>query len=383
MRIIKEGIIFADNDPQSSTRVACFPSIARLSDGRILCTFRVGSTKESANETLRIAQSTDDGHTWQLTSFKPRTNLNGVPGSLRFAHLIETRPNHFLLASTWVNREDPNLPVAHPETGGCLELKLVVFRSSDGGRTWSDGQEVNSIPFEQPEISGPIVALAEAGHFLLPMENQKQFEDPEPIDEKCYALLSYDYGETWPEWAMIVHVPGRSHWCNRFARLPDSGNLIGSSWTYDVAAEQDLPIHILRGSPDAKQWEAPVSSGIEGQLSTIFPLSESTLLFGYVHRHQPASIRVRASTDGGHSWDASEELVLYSAEQDAPTDGLGGDIADYYQWMTNYTSGWNPMVRLRDGSVLIVYFAGTTETTSIRYAQITPALDVANYSRGI
>ncbi|HVF09793.1 MAG TPA: sialidase family protein, partial [Abditibacteriaceae bacterium] len=134
MKTIKEGVIFADDDPQSSTRVACFPSLARLSDGRILCTFRVGSTKESADETVRIAESADEGRTWQLTSFQPATDLNGVPGSLRFGHLIETKSNYLLLATTWVNREDPTLPVAHPETGGCLELELVIFRSTNGGQ---------------------------------------------------------------------------------------------------------------------------------------------------------------------------------------------------------------------------------------------------------
>lgn len=370
MQIINEGIVFSA-DAQSWQRVACFPGLTRLADGRILCIFRIGRTKDSADETLRISESSDEGRTWQFMSFAPATTFGGVPGSFRLGHLIETARDHLLVIGCWANRQNPDVPIAHPETGGCLDMKMLTFRSTDGGATWSVGEEIPE-PFPQPELSGPIVALAEEGEFLLPVENQKTYFDPAPIDQKACVLLSHDYGATWIEAVMLTHDPARDYWCHRITRLPDSNRLIDLTWAYDVKTQQDLPIHILHSSPDGRTWSEPQSTGVLGQLSTAFSIDDDTLLMGYVHRHQPASIRLRQSRDGGQSWDAAEELVIFSAAPNQPTDGSGGDIAEYYKFMSNYTFGWTPMVQLQNGNVLLAYFAGTTEATDIRWTEIAP-----------
>jgi len=370
MQIVNRGTLYTA-EPGDPRGVACFPSLMRCDDGRLMCAFRIGRTKTSADETLRICQSNDEGRSWQLTAFAPDTSFGGVPGSFRFGHLTETAPLHLLLVACWCNRMDPDAPVAHPETGGCQELKLIAFRSIDGGEHWSVGEELLP-PFPQPEISGPLVSLAEEGEFLMPVENQKAFFDPEPIDQQAVALLSHDYGATWLETVPITHDHARDYWCHRIARLPESNRLVDLTWAYDVATEQDLPIHIVFGSPDGRTWSQPRSTGIQGQLSTALPLDEKTLLLGYVHRHQPASMRLRLSLDGGQSWDGAPELTFYSASPDEATDGLGGDIPDYYKFMGDYTFGWTPMVRLQNGNVLLVYFAGSTEATDIRWIEIEP-----------
>jgi hypothetical protein len=369
MQIVKRGLVY-DGSGDVKTRVACFPGLVRLLDGRILAMSRVGSSKDSADETVAIVQSSDEGNTWKPLPHSLNTSLNGVPGSLRIAHLVETRPGHLLLVASWIDRTDSDAPISNPETAGLLPMHLVLFRSPDGGLSWSEAEDITHCsPFIQPELSGPVIALQEPGHFLIPTENQKHYHDPTPIPEKAYALLSRDYGETWNEWAMIAdRTPHFKQWCNRVARYPESGRLICFSWTFDEATQQDLPIHIILGSPDGTQWAAPVSSGVMGQLSTPFPLDEKTLLMGYVHRHQPASIRLLKSFDEGKTW--GEELIVFSGAQNAPTDGAGGDLTEYYKLMTDYTFGWNPMVRLKNGNVLMIYFAGMTESMNIHSVEI-------------
>jgi hypothetical protein len=363
----QRGIIFREDDPNSTKRVACYPGLTRLSDGRILCAFRVGQSKSGPDESLRMAQSSDEGQTWQPLPFPVDATLNGTPGSMSIGTVLETSPGHILLLCTWIDRTDPALPISHPETAGCLELRLVKSHSHDGGGTWSAIEEVQNLPFPQPEVSGPVIALAQPGHLLLPMENQKGFYDPNPIDEKCYALLSYDGGQTWPQWAMVAHdFPNRKFWCNRIARFP-SGKLACVSWTFDEKTQADLPLHITYGSPDGKEWGTPMSTGVYGQVSYLFPLDETTVLMGTSHRESPAGIRLRTSHDGGATWNGDGVLV-FDAENQASQSG--GELPDYYHLMTNYTFGWSPMVRLNDGSVLMAHFAGASDDIAIHWIKI-------------
>ena len=102
----------------------------------------------------------------------------------------------------------------------------------------------------------------------------------------------------------------------------------------------------------------------------MLPLDGNTLILAYIHRHAPASIRMRLSVDGGRSWDGCGELTVFSAEENAPTDKKDGDLVDYYQYMVNYTFGWTPMLRLADGSVLMVYFAGNEQAMKIHSARV-------------
>jgi hypothetical protein len=367
--IIDRGTIFSDEAHDNSTRVACFPSLTRLTDGAILCAYRVGSSKDSADETVWLSKSEDEGKTWTTLPFHPVTSLNGRAGSLRTGHVVELAPGHLLVHANWIERGVPGASISHPETGGCLPMKLVAFESKDGGETWSPMREVSGVPFEQPEISGPPIALSQPDHLLQPLENQKQYLDLRPIDEKCFALLSFDSGQTWPEWAMIAHDhPARKFWCNRVVRL-SSGDLVCVSWTFDNETERDLPLHLTYGSPDGRQWEAPFSTGIHGQVSHLLPWDENTLLMATSHRESPAAIRLRTSFDGGKTWDG-EGVLVFDAE--AYASSSGGDLADYYAVMTEYTFGWSPMVRLSDGAVLLAYFAGTSEAMAIHWVKLAP-----------
>lgn len=368
LQILERGVIFAATDPQSPRRVACYPSLTRLADGRIVCVYRVGRTKSGADETVSLSVSCDEGQTWRTLDFDPETSLHGVAGSFSVGHLVETAPGQLMLICSWINRSNPELPISHPQTGGCLEMRVVKFLSADNGETWGQAEEITGFPFNQPEVSGPPIVLAEPGHLLLTMENQKDFDDPSPIDEKAYALISRDGGQTWPEWALIAHdFPHRKFWCNRGVRLPQSGRLAVVSWVFCEKTQRDLPLHLIWGSPDGMQWSEPVSTGIEGQISTLLALDDNTLLMATSHRESPASIRVRSSTDDGRTWDG-DGLLVYDAEDHAALSG--GDLAEYYQAMTGYTFGWSPMVRLKDGGVLLAYFAGHDDFIAIHSVRI-------------
>lgn len=364
--IVERGVLFK-GDPDGPHRVACYPTLSRLSNGDVLCVFRVGRTKSGPDESMRLARSTDGGVSWLFMPCLPDCTLDGVPGSMASGSVVEIAPGHLRVQGNWINRSDPSAPISHPETAGCLELKIVATESRDGGQSWSPIAEVAGCPFEQPEVSGAMVALSNPLHLLQPMENQKSYFDSAPIDEKAFALISHDGGHTWPDWAMIAHDhPARKFWCNRVAKLP-SGALACVSWTFDVAAEKDLPLHLTIGSADGLNWGEPFSTGVCGQVSHLLALDDGRLLMATSHRESPASIRLRTSRDGGHSWDGDGLLVLDAEDQASRS---GGDLADYYHAMTAYSFGWAPMVRLDDDTILLAHFAGSGESIGVYWVKI-------------
>ncbi len=64
MRITSRGTLYNARAVPSTARFATFPSLERLPSGRLLAAFRVGSSKDSSNEDMRVVASDNEGVTW-------------------------------------------------------------------------------------------------------------------------------------------------------------------------------------------------------------------------------------------------------------------------------------------------------------------------------
>lgn len=119
MRVRERGTIFDATAAEPAARFCTFPSLARTAGGRLVAGFRVGSSKDSADEDVRVMVSDDEGATWQMAfggfgAFPP-----GSGGRIRGIAL--TPLGRRLIASLlWVDRSNPALPLASPETQGLL-----------------------------------------------------------------------------------------------------------------------------------------------------------------------------------------------------------------------------------------------------------------------
>ena len=65
MQIIAQGTVFDASQAPPEARFCTFTSLECLDDGRLLCGFRTGSAKDSADEGVQIMASEDEGASWR------------------------------------------------------------------------------------------------------------------------------------------------------------------------------------------------------------------------------------------------------------------------------------------------------------------------------
>ena len=384
MHIVDRGIIFDASVAAPEARFCTFTTLERLSDGRLLAGFRTGSAKDSADESIRILLSQDDGATWQTVCEGFGEIPPGSGGRLRAVGFTETGSGRLLGVFMWMDRSDPGLPLANPETQGILPSKVLVAESEDVGHTWGSLREVPLLPHKGNALTGNILALRDGG-LALPYEAWKEYHDTSPGQHHAALRLSSNGGRTWRGPEIVAHdAQGRLlFWDQRLAVNPEDGRLIAMFWTHDREAQQDVAIHVAWGSPDGRSWSAPVSTGIAGQICVPLWLPGGRVFAAYVHRHHPPSLRAILSNDvasgsAGQSWPEAEELVFYEKARGGQESGMGGkrDFGDYWADMSIWTFGHPAAVVLADshgsenGDVLVAYYAGDEASMSIHWVRI-------------
>ena len=372
LRILDRGTIFDATAAPASARFCTFPSLARTAGGRLIAGFRVGSSKDSADEDVRVMISDDEGATWQ-TAFAGFGEFPPGSGG-RIRGISITALGSQLIASLLsVDHSNPALPLANPKTQGILPTKVLFTWSEDDGRSWATPQEVPLAPHKGNATTGPILILKD-GRLALPYEAWKEYDDASPGQHHAALRISADGGITWGELAIVAHDPkGRVlYWDQRLSMDPITGNLIAMFWSHDRQAQQDVDIHIAWGAPDARRWSQPTPTGIAGQICAPLALGNERVFAAYVHRHHPPSLRAILSDDFGRTWTAAEELVFYEKKHGGPESGMGGKRAfgDYWADMSVWTFGHPTPLLLPDDSVMVAFYAGDETAMGIHWVRI-------------
>jgi len=371
MRIIDRGIIYDGKKAAAHLRCAAFSRGIRLHDGTLLCSFNAGPEKVSATDTVIIRRSTDDGATWHTLFDAFPTVHGGKPGSLCSGYMTEPEPGRILAWLLWIDRSDPTLPLANPKTSGLLPVRCLLSESGDGGKSWCAPRHVDLAPCRGATSTDAIIHL-DNGSLFAPFENWRDWDDAEGT-QRAGAVISTDRGLTWSEPVVVASDPAQrlAYWDNRIAKDPSTGQLVATFWTHDMKAGSDMNIHLSIGESDGRTWSTPHDTGIAGQVTAPLPLGGGRLLCGYVHRHDPPSIRVILSDDMGRTWRTGEELVVFdsSAGTEPGTSGprLG---AEYWEDMYRWTFGHPYPLLLDDSTVFMSFYGGDATSLSIHWVKI-------------
>jgi hypothetical protein len=265
-------------------RHRAFPGLLRLRSGELLLTYREGSDHWKTDDAvLQATRSKDDGETWS----EPVTLLSEAGWGFS-AHHGPTQ-----LADGSVLAPAMSLRKSHVEPRG--EYRVYTLRSHDEGRNW-DIRQIGPMPgWRWQNQYGRIMEID--GTLWLPGGGQREGEE---FWRNGY-FVSYDNGESWPEWHTLC------------TGLQDEKDML-------EFADQSLLAMIRSGretyrscsSDRGKTWTVPKKLPIFGQCPSLLLLPSGTTLFAYREVEsgnakegvgfRAKGVGLAVSNDRGRSW---------------------------------------------------------------------------------
>lgn len=373
MKIVASGVLMAG---ETGTGRAChtFPSVIELASGKLIVTARHGSGKDGDDDTITVKADHGDGRGWVGHPGLPASpELNGCKGTLKLAYLTALRPGVIIAAAMWVDRTSfPGQPLFNAETEGCLPMAILLSRSDDDGLSWSDWWPVD-LPQDigPPSLTAPLVLLAD-GRLAMSIETNKTYLDAGIWDQKAVLLFSDDEGQNWSAPVVSAHDPSNRifNWDLRMAAAPD-GRLVSFAWTFDREAGEYRNIHRRVSADAGRSWTAPEDIGFADQAGRPAILSDGRVVLAYVDRFGTRSIRARLADSLEAPFRAESEVVLHS-QADLARAETGASLGDALADMEMWSFGLPTATALRDGTVMVLYYAGVSGRMDIHWAKLAP-----------
>lgn len=369
IQIVDEGVLYRNPKPDLRAVHACYPSVQPLSASEFLCTYQRGSAFCSVDGRVAQLRSTDGGRNWAEEGCVWDGSRDDRPYSYRGAGLTRLADGTILLLCQRYDRSDPELQLFNPVTDGMLHPQMLVFRTADGGRIWSDPDPV-ALPDGLIGCSLANIFALDDGTLMLPFETWKGYDDPGPLVHAAMALFSRDGGRSWGEPVPMFDgiAEGVFYWDARLAQL-GGGRLVSASWTHARDTDRDRAIHLHRSDDNGRSWSSAASTGLNGQVCWPVALGDGRLLLLYNRRYRerPGIIAV-LSRDEGASWEVDEQITVWDA---AGQGNVGvarneGEMAD----MTTFAFGRPEAVRLPDGDILAGFWCTGACITHIRWCRL-------------
>lgn len=375
MKVLQRSLVYDAWQQPVSRCVAFMDSLLRLNSGHWLCGFTVGPEKNHHTGTICICRSTNGGHTWSILPLQFSSAIDGTPGSLSGAEMVETEAGRLLLFTTWFDRSDPDRPLFDPETEGLLPSRQLMAISTDDGNTWSDWKQIPTPGLTGCAMSGPVGKWSD-GTIAFVFESFKEFDDTTPVQPAAWLLISRDAGNTFESPFLVAQDPRNEvyYWDQRLCASDAPGEFISLFWTHDRKAQKDLRVHLLRSEfpGDEEAARVPVQTSIPGQIAAPCLLQDGRLLAFVVDRNPPGTMRLWQSFDGGQTWPEAESMVVHQHQEQARLSQRAEniDFAAYWEDMGKWSFG-HPCIRCAgQHRVLLTWYAGTPARMSIHAAEV-------------
>ncbi|MDP6154382.1 MAG: sialidase family protein [Phycisphaeraceae bacterium] len=293
-----------------------FPAVVRLSDATLIATWRSGSTKDGDDEVIEVSRSSDGAKTWSEPEHPfSRPAISGIGGTIKLCYLTELRPGRLIAAALWVDRETyPDATrLFNPDTMGCLPMAIVLADSHDGGASWSPWREVPTPEdLGPPSLTNPVMQLPD-DTLVMSIESNKHYTDASRWYQKVVMFHSTDDGRTWGEPVIAGFDPtGRIfNWDQRAAVAPD-GRVGTFLWTYNADTETYLNIHRRISADGGRTWSKARDLGITDQAAHPAVLPDGRTVLAWVDRFETHSIRARMAPAIDGEFEPETQVVLYT-----------------------------------------------------------------------
>ena len=361
--------------PGTARAAATFPTFTTLSDGSLLATYSIGSTKDSDDLTVELRRSSDGGATWTDPVAPFETTVLGRRGSLKFAPITRLDGDRLIVVVLWIDLEAfPGRPLFNPETEGCLPMAILVAESIDAGHTWTPWRAV-PMPADvgPPSLTNAIVRFP-SGRLLLSVETNKPYLDASPWLQRVVHLWSDDDGASWSEPRTVVADPtGRvANWDQRGAVAPD-GRLVSFAWIHDFETVSYLDIRRRISADEGRSFGPPDDLGFADQPGHPAILLDGRVVLAWVDRFGTRSIRARIAASIDAPFDPDTEIVLFDAAAESAVDGgsPSGTTGDALVDMQTWSYGLCHADTLPNGDVGVVHYApGEAGGIEVRWLRV-------------
>jgi len=359
------GLIYRNPISHVHSVHAYFPSVIAMDNGELLASLVLGEAFESPNCHTQIARSTDNGESWQLEGpIYAGTTDRLTSNACRITALPDGEVVAFMIRADRTDHPDEGL-TSH-ETLGFVPTELLLLRSRDYGRTWSEPVALNP-PLVGPsfEMCCPITPLTD-GRWILPTATWHDWEGNCPNGLQMLAMVSDDRGKSWPAYWTIMRDPDQHiiYWESKVVEMPD-GRLLAAAWAYDKDAAKDLPNQYVLSADRGETWSTPRSTGLIGQTMTPFVLDDGRILSVY-RRMDKTGLWAGLAHLEGDEWINGDAVPLWGAQ----VEGLTQTSENMAENFNVLRFGAPCMVRLPDGTILVAFWCYEDCVSVIRWFKL-------------
>ena len=240
----------------------------------------------------------------------------------------------------------------NPATGGTLDDFVFYAISEDNGKTWSDMIPIECAWGAYVEASAQVVVLKN-GTWITPITGFPDWNGKMTGTMCGRALISMDEGKTWSDDSVCMEFDGRQVTCyeQRMCQL-ESGDIICIGWNEDVSTGERLQNHYTVSYDNGMIWSKPVTTGIQGQASSVCAIGGERLLALHAVRRdtdRPGIYAYIVDFSKG-KWDIIEEALIWEPAMPMVKDTKMAEIFSFLKF------GQPGAILLSDGDVLMTHW---------------------------
>ncbi len=278
-------------------RLAHFPDIVKLTDGRLLATYREGEGHVRSDGRILVVESADGGETWA----QPRVAVDG-PWDDRDPKLVRLADGTVVLSYFVI---DWSTQPRHTVHG------THVRRSTDGGRTWSEpavvGTAMSGDGLTAWACSHGAAAELDGGDLLLPLYGKR----PGDTWQRATVVRSRDGGRTWPAGGEVLLAAAEGVHFQEPTLTVIDGQVVALIRTTVGHA------YLSRSTDGGRSWTTPEPTDMPASSHHALPLSTGEVLITYgdlSERFSPHRETVgRLVTRPWETWDGYADVQLYDS----------------------------------------------------------------------
>ena len=358
------GLVYRNPKPYLKSRQAFHPTLVRLGDDELLCSYDVGEGVESLDYRTYLSRSDDRGLTWiQLGPLFDDPVDTPSSHSIRLKKLSDGTLIGFGIR---FHRDDPEEGIVSRQTAGFVPMDLFTITSVDDGRSWSAPTTLIP-PVRNPafEICHSIVELPD-GTLLLPTATARGRDGALPAGQKTVVFISNNRGISWDEYGVTFERDDTVFWEQSLVRLTD-GRLLAVAWAHNTERGENEPTPFTISTDSGRTFSEPALTGFSAQTCKLLSLEDNHLLCVYRRTDEPGLWATLAHLDG-HSWRNLFHLPLWGAG--SRSSGMTGE-GNRYDELSNLHFGYPSLLRTGPTTVLVAFWCLEGWTCNIRWLQLT------------